>query len=192
MPRISFWHLAFGICSAALAASACGNPFGQNATVENTVDTVTLYALRDTPIRLPSGFNMLEPVGSQAVRTEATGAQFDFAFNIDSAGRALIYPSGALGLSREPGLQLMNRAFEDVHRAPDDGYQADSAVAVSQGDVFVARSRVWSALCVYIAVPRYGKFHVLTLDLANRSITLEALVDLNCGFRGLEPGLPGS
>jgi len=30
------------------------------------------------------------------------------------------------------------------------------------------------------------------VDTTDRSITLEALVDLNCGFRGLEPGLPGS
>ncbi len=193
MRRISFWHLAFGLSTAAVAVagSACGDPFGQNATVENAVDTVTLYALRDTPIRLPSAYNMLQPVGSQAVRTDTT-SQFDFAFDIDSAGEALIYPAGALGLSREPGLQLMDKTFEQVRRAPDQGYRADSAITVAQGDVFVARSRVTSLLCVYVAVPRYGKFHVLALDTTNRSITLETLVDLNCGFRGLEPGIPGS
>jgi hypothetical protein len=193
MRRISFWHLAFGLSAAAavVAGSACGDPFGQDATVENTVDTVTLYALRDTPIRLPSAYNMLQPAGAQAVRTDTT-SQFDFAFDIDSAGQARIYPAGALGLSREPGLQLMARTFDDVSRAPDDGYRADSAITVAQGNVFVARSRVTSLFCVYVSVPRYGKFHVLALDPTNRSITLESLVDLNCGFRGLEPGIPGS
>ncbi|OGU19389.1 MAG: hypothetical protein A3K13_03625 [Gemmatimonadetes bacterium RIFCSPLOWO2_12_FULL_68_9] len=193
MRRISFWHLAFGFSAAATvgAVSGCGDPFGQEATIENAVDTVILYALRDTPIRLPSAYDMFQLSGSQAVRTDTT-SQFDFAFDIDSAGRALIYPAGALGLSREPGLQLMDKRFDEVRRAPDTGYRADSAMTVTQGNVFVARSRVTSLLCVYVSVPRYGKFHVLSLDTTNRSITLETLVDLNCGFRGLEPGIPGS
>lgn len=191
MRRISFWHLAFALSTTAVVVAGCGDPFGQTATLENSVDTVTLYALRDTPIRLPSAYNMLQPVGSQAVRTDTT-SQFDFAFDIDSTGKALIYPSGALGLSREPGLQLMDRTFDNVRRAPEEGYKADSAITVAQGNVFVARSRVTSLLCVFVAVPRYGKFHVLAIDTTNRSITLETLVDLNCGFRGLEPGIPGS
>src|SRR5574342_753057 len=113
MRRISFRRFAFELSAAALlgAASACGDPFGQNAAIENTVDTVTLYALRDTPIRQPSAYNMFQPPGLQAVRTDLT-SDFDFAFDIDSAGRALIYPTGVLGLSREPGLQLMARPFE--------------------------------------------------------------------------------
>lgn len=193
MRRISFWHLAFGLSTAAFvgAASGCGDPFGQDANIENTVDTVTLYALRDTPIRLPSAYDMFQPSGFQAVRTDTT-SQFDFAFDIDSSGQARIYPAGTLGLSREPGLQRMDRTFEEVRRAPDSGYRADSTLAVQTGDVFVARSRVTGLYCVYVSVPRYGKFHVLALDTTNRSITLEALVDLNCGFRGLEPGIPGS
>lgn len=193
MRRISFWHLAFGLSTGALvgAASGCGDPFGQEAVVENAVDTVTLYALRDTPIRLPSAYDMLQSAGLQAVRTDTT-SQFDFAFDIDTQGRGLIYPAGALGLSREPGLQRMTRAFEEVHRAPETGYGVDSAMTIKQGEVFVARSRVSSLFCVYVSVPRYGKFHVLALDPTTRSLTLEALVDLNCGFRGLEPGLPGS
>lgn len=193
MQRISFWHLAFGLSAATFmgAAAACGDPFGQTASVENAVDTVVLYALRDTPIRLPSAYNMLQPTGAAAVRTDTT-SQFDFAFDIDSTGAARIYPAGALGLSREPGLQLMDRTFEEIHRAPDTGYRADSAITVTQGSVFVARSRVTSLLCVYVAVPRYGKFHVVALDATSRSITLETLVDFNCGYRGLEPGIPGS
>src|SRR3972149_1301669 len=96
MRRISFWHLAFGLSAAALAvaASACGDPFGQDATVENPVDTVVLYPLRDTPIRLPSAYNMLQPAGAQAVRTDTT-SQFDFAFDIDTTGQAVVYPAGA-------------------------------------------------------------------------------------------------
>lgn len=189
MPRIPFWHFALGISAAALigATAACGDPFGQKATIENTIDTVTLYALRDTPIRLPSAYDMLNLL---TARTDTT-SDFDFAFDINPEGRPLIYTSGALGLSRGPGLQLMNRTFDDVRSAPTDGYVADS-IGVSEGAVFVARSRTSSVLCLFVSVPRYGKFHVLAIDQAQRSITLEGLVDLNCGFRGLEPGIPGS
>lgn len=190
MRRISFWHLAFWLSATALlgSQSACGDPFGQSASIPNAVDTITLYALRDTPIRLPSAYNMLTAV---PVRTETTSS-FDFAFDIDSTGQPRIYPSGALGLSKQPGLLLSDKTFEDLHRAPDTGYDVATALAVKPGDLFVARSRVSAVFCLYVSVPRYGKFHVLAIDTTARSITLESLVDLNCGFRGLEPGIPGS
>jgi hypothetical protein len=41
-------------------------------------------------------------------------------------------------------------------------------------------------------LPRYGKFQVLAIDPAQRTVTLEFLIDRNCGYRGLEPGLPDS
>jgi hypothetical protein len=41
-------------------------------------------------------------------------------------------------------------------------------------------------------VPRYGKFHVLALDPTERTVTLEHLINLNCGYRSLTPGTPES
>ena len=190
MRRISFWHLAFGVSALTVIASAsgCGDPFGQKAQFGNTVDTLTLYALRGTPIRSHSAYDMYTLSTS---RTDTTSG-YDFAFDIDSNGRSLIYPAGALGLSKDAGLQLMDRTFDAVHSAPETGFSTDTAIVVDKDRVFVARSRVSSLFCVYVAVPRYGKFHVLDIDTTARSITLEALVDLNCGYRGLEPGIPGS
>ncbi len=190
MRRISFWHFAFWLGTAALvgAASACGDPYGQKATLSNVVDTLTLYALRGTPIRQPSAYDLLTLSTTQTQTT----SDFDFAFDISPEGQALMYPRGALGLSNEPGLQLMDRTFDAVQRAPETGFVTDSAIAVAVDNIFVARSRVSGAYCVYVAVPRYGKFHVLAIDTTARSITLEGLVDLNCGYRSLEPGIPGS
>ena len=72
-------------------------------------------------------------------------------------------------------------------------YEIDSALLVTPGTVFLARSRSSSVLCSFLgSLARYGKFHVLDIDTGNRSVTLELLVDLNCGFRGLEPGIPTS
>ena len=187
MPRISFRSLAFpAFVLVVLAAAACGS--GQTAYFSNYVDTLTLYALRDTPIRTPSAYSILD---GRTVRTDTTGA-FDFAFDIDSTGTPLLYPAGVLGLDKTPGLQIVHSAFDNVHTAPNDGYVTDSAVAVATGDVFVARSRASSASCIYYVLPRYAKFEVLAIDSTQRSITLQGLIDLNCGFRGLDTGFPGS
>ncbi len=190
MRRISFWHLGVGVSTLMLLGSAlgCSDPFGQKAQFSNRVDTLTLYALRGTPIRSHSAFDMYSLSTS---RTDTTSG-YDFAFDIDSTGRALIYPAGALGLSKDAGLQLMDRTFDAVSSAPETGFSTDTAIVVDTGTVFVARSRVSSLFCVYVAVPRYGKFHVLDIDATARSIKLESLVDLNCGYRSLEPGIPGS
>ena len=190
MRRISFWHLAFWLSTGALVttASGCGDPLGQKATLESVVDTVTLFALRGTPIRSPSAYNML----SLSVTQTQTSSDFDFAFDISPEGRPLAYPRGALGLSTGPGLQLTDQTFDAVHRAPDTGFKTDSGLTLALDNVFLARSRTSSVYCLYVAVPRYGKFHVLAIDTTARSITLEALVDLNCGYHSLEPGIPGS
>ena len=187
MPRISFPSLAFAASALALlTAAACGG--GQTAYYSNNVDTVTLFALRGTSIRTPSAYSMLDLLG---IRTDTTSA-FDFAFDIDSTGTPLIYPAGVLGLDKTTGILLTQSAFDDVHSAPTSGYVTDSAVAVGQGDVFVFRSRPTSSSCIYYSLSRYGKFEVLAIDSAQRSITLQGLVDLNCGFRGLDQGIPGS
>ena len=179
--------MAFAASALAVAAAAaCGG--GQTAYYSNYIDTLTLYALRNTPIRTPSAYSILDVL---TVRTDTTGA-FDFAFDIDSTGTPLLYPAGVLGLDQTTGLQIVHSSVDGVHSAPTDGYVTDSAMVVATGDVFVARSRSSSASCIYYSLPRYGKFEVLAIDSAQRSITIQGLVDLNCGFRGLDKGTPGS
>jgi len=187
------------LLSASLLAGVglgCSDSLLGPANNVNTVDTVTLYALRGTAISLPSAYNMVANVGNilfaLPVGTDTT-SQFDFAFDITASGAPLIYPAGVLGLSTEPGLQRSSRAFEDLKTAPADGYQRDSSFVMAQQDVFLARSRSTFVGCLYLgSVPRYGKFRVLGIDLVARSITLETLVNLNCGFKSLEVGVPGS
>ena len=172
-----------------LAAAACDSPYG-DASFSNSLDTVTVYALRGTGIRLPSAYSLLDLA---PVRTDVT-TEFDFVFDIDSLGNPLLYPAGALGLSTAPGLLLIDKTFDDIHEAPGEGYVSDSALGASADAVFVGRSRSLSSLCSLVgtALPMYGKFHVLAIDSVERSLTFEALVNLNCGFRGLEPGVPTS
>ncbi|HWP36892.1 MAG TPA: hypothetical protein VNL18_04985 [Gemmatimonadales bacterium] len=170
------------------AALGCSDSLLGPPTSDNVIDTVTLYALSGTAISLPSGYSMLD---ARPVRTDST--DFDFAFDITESGTTLIYPAGALGLSSVPGLQRSTKPFAEITMAPTEGYEGDSALAVSPNDVFLARSRTSISGCYFFGqVSRYGKFRVLSLDLSARSITLELLVNLNCGYKSLDVGRPDS
>lgn len=152
---------------------------------------MVVYALRGTVIDLPSGYDV---VIREPARTDRADP-FDFAFDIDADGAALVYPRGALGLTRQSGVLLSEDAFGEIDEAPLEDYGLEAAVAVEEGTVFVIRSRAETGgivSCPFFvgALPRYGKFRVLAVDPTERSLTLEALVNVNCGYRGLQPGIP--
>jgi len=182
--------LVFGTGVAALAAfsASCNNSLGlPPALFPNTVDTATIYALRETAVTLPSAFDIVAGGPSRTDRAEP----FDFAFNIDSTGTPYLYPAGALGLSPSPGILISSSPFDSILSAPNTTYQADSAVQIAVGTVFVGRSRPSSASCSFLgALPRYAKFQVLAIDQQARSVTFEVLIDPNCGYRDLVTGIP--
>jgi len=172
----------------AVAAAACDNPLGlPPAFADNVIDTVSIFALQGTPIGAPSGFDVAQGL---EVRTESD--LFDFAFDIDEAGIARVFPTGALGLSPQSGILSEERAFLDIDEAPRDGYSVDSAVVVGLDAVFVVRSRPWAGGCPFFlgTLPRYGKFRVLEIDTVDRRIEMESLVNVNCGYRQLIIGTP--
>ena len=189
---MSFARLMFGpvVLGVVLFSAGCDNTLAlPPATTANIIDTVTLHALQGTPINAASGFDVT--LGLTA-RTDRQSEGFDIAFDIDDEGRALIFTTGALGLDVRSAIQMADRAFEDIVIAPLDGYELDSALVVGVDSVFIVRSRPTSLGCVFFLgqLPRYGKFHVLDLNLETRQITLENLVNINCGYRSLEFGVP--
>ena len=181
-------RFAAGLTAVAGLASlvACKSPQDlPNAQVTNTVDTVTLYALNGTPIGTPSAYAL---IGPQIVHTDQS-AVFDFAFNIDS--QAVLLPSGAFaGLQRNSGLQKSNAAsFAAVTMAPTDGYVLDKPLVIDVGTIALLRSR--TQICADGSNHSlYGKLHVLALDLSARTMQFEVVVDQNCGYLSLTPGLP--
>lgn len=165
--------------------AACNNTSGLgNANVPNAVDTISLYALDRTPIALPSAYVIR---GNSVVRTDLVSG-FDIAFNIDTAGRAVLLPTGALHLGVASGVLLQNVPFTAITTAPTTGYTDSLPVRVDSGTVAVIRSRPTSDFCGVVFY--YGKIEVLAIDTTARRIDLQILTDQNCGFRGLEPGLP--
>lgn len=185
-----FW---FGLAAATLVAgvfSACNNPLAlPTPSSDNVIDTVTIYALRGTDIRLPSAFDIVLGTLSRTDRAEP----FDFAFDFDSTGQAVLLPAGALGLSAGAGLLTSTLSFDSLLSAPTTSYDSLSALPIKRGQVLIGRSRLSTSNCLLgTPVPRYAKFRVLGIDPQTRSARLEALVDLNCGYRSLAPGLPTS
>lgn len=185
-----FCRLATIVALPLAVAAACGDPFGLPRPVfANRVDTLSLYALHGTPVAAPSGYRL---DFRQAVRTDQSPT-FDFAFDIDTAGRALLLPTGPLGLGRLSGGQISTEPFDSIRAAPDRGYQLDSALGVDVGTVAIMHSR--PTTCSFgIPAHYFAKLQVLAIDTTSdpngRRLDLQILVDTNCGYRGLEPGLP--
>lgn len=184
------------LAAALLAAAGCSDAFTLPPASQPTTErTPTLHALTGTAVATPSAYNLL---ALAEVRTDRTN-DFDFAFEIgpDSAldvgtagdTVAVLLPRGALGLGRDGGLQVSTLPFDSIVLAPETGYRDTVGVVIDSGTVLIVASR--KQTCNFGLVrPRYAKARVEALDLVRRSVTLRLVVDPNCGYRGLGPGIP--
>jgi hypothetical protein len=164
--------------------AGCPEEFGPlDPTIENTVDPVILWAISGTDVYHVAGYDVKS---RSAVRIQT--AAFDFAFDLAAGNEARLYPTDALQLTGLSGLQLTTTPFEEVTVAPTSGYEDSSAVVVTTGSVVLVRSRPDN--CFIGTMPYYAKLRVAAIDVVERRIELEVLADVNCGYRGLEPGLP--
>jgi hypothetical protein len=182
---------AFGAALAAVSVlAACGDPPGiPSAIFPNRTDTVTVYAVTGTPVASPSGYIIS---GRQVVRTDQNPT-FDFVFDIDSLGQVVLLPTGAMKLGRQSGAQVVSTDFDSTLLAPTSAYQTDSAVILSENSVAVLHSRPVQCSWDYSPVHNlFAKLRVDSIFTAERRIKFEILTDINCGYRGLEPGLPHS
>lgn len=191
LPALAPWALA------ALLAGCSDNPVLPPATLPVTEQQILLSALTGTDVRMPSAYNMIVLA---EIRTDNT-TDFDFAFDIgiDSAFGvgtagdtvAVLLPRGALGFNVDGGLQLTTTPFDSIMRGALDGYEREQPVRIRQGDVLLAASRTQQ--CTYQVVrPRVAKLRVDSVDVAARQVSIRVVIDPNCGYLSLAPGLPGS
>ena len=171
-------------------AAACSDTTGLPAAgIDNVVDSVSLFALFGTPIATPSAYDLSGRLtGHPLVRTDQAAA-FDFAFNFDSFRRPVLLPTGAVGLGQSSGLQHSGAPFDSIKVAPTSGYVFDTGLVVDSGAVVIVRSRPTG--CLFgVTVFTYAKLVVVAIDTTARRIDFRILVDQNCGYRGLAPGIP--
>jgi hypothetical protein len=171
-----------------LTATACSDSNGlPDPTLPNVERSETLHALVGTPVSTPSAYAL---EGNRRVRTDLS-VDFDFAYNVEPDGRPVFIPRAALGIdtsaSLNPGFQRRTETtFEAITEAPSNGYISDQVVPIAVGDRFIVRGRI----TCNIGVPKYAKLEVTGFDEGARTVTFRMLTDENCGFKGLEPGLP--
>ena len=178
--------------AAVIVPSGCGDTTGLTAYIDNRLDTlVSLYALGGTAVTQPSGYS----IGLRSpVRTEQV-LSFDFAFDIDTAGRPVLLQTGALHLGQSSGLQLSSLAFDSIRLAPTANYKLDSAVVINDSSVVIAHSSPLTCPTITgITGVYYAKLQVLAIDTTStpngRRLDFKILTNINCGYRGLEAGLP--
>lgn len=172
----------------ALGGIACSDSNSlPDATVANVERADTLWALVGTPVTRPSGYSV---DGGRRVRTDLF-VDFDFAYNAEPSGVHVFLPLAALGIdtaaAAKPGFQLRSESFEAITIAPSNGYITDVAVPIAVGQRYVVRGRI--STC-QIGVPKYGKLEILSFDEATRIVSFRILINDNCGFKSLEPGIP--
>jgi hypothetical protein len=169
------------------STTACGgSDILPDPQFENVVDTTTLYALSASDLGTSSGFDMFM---ARAVKPEL-GQVFDFVVDFDGSA-AVLQPARVVGITLESGFVTVDRGFEEILEAPLTDYVSDSSLTLVSDEVFVMRSRINRETCgIFINLPHYGRFRVLTVDQAAGTVTFEHVVNRNCGYRDLNLGLP--
>jgi hypothetical protein len=182
---------AFLAALAVLAgAGGCSDPnVLAKASLTNEVDTLLLWSLTDGPLNQPSAYSLNSRNG---VRTWEAGTNFEFAFDETANGAPVLLPIEVLGLlptgAVKPGLKRSTVTFDQMTKAPLNGYQGSDTIPIAVGDRFFVRTTV--STCSALGVPLYGKIEILALDPVAHTVKLRALADQNCGYRGLNLGIP--
>ena len=178
-----------------IVLNACGNVTNLRANRPTSVDTLSVWALSGTPPSYPSGISI---AARQVVRVDGFAA-FDVALDIDGSGNAVIYPVKLVvatpGGSRPVGIQKVSGTFETVVEAPKTGFETDSALVMTRGEVVVVQSPHNGSgdICQFAISPDlYAKIAVDSVNLASRTLFLRMGFDPNCGFRSFATGIPTS
>ena len=185
--------LASGVILAALFFAACDdtNPFA--AQLPTSLDVYTMFALTGTPPAYPSGLNTF---GRTPTRVDGN-ASFDVAFDINADGNAVLYPVklivSSVGGNRPVGLRKVAGTFDSITEAPPGVYQTDTAVVASKGEIVVVEANRGSSgdVCSFNISPNiYTKILVDSIDTSSHTITIQTVMDPNCGFRSFATGIP--
>lgn len=190
---MNFRSLPPVVCLFALALVACGDPVRLKASQSTETDSFVVYALTGTPVSFPTTYL----AAARAVTILTGSGNFDVAFDINSQGNVVLYPTRLVvtGITtvRDVGLQKASGDFESVVRAPTSGYISDQPLVLAKGEVAVIQTARNSSndVCTFGLSPFiFAKIGIDSVKLANRSIFIKTLVNPNCGFHSLKTGVP--
>lgn len=176
---------------------ACDDSLGLRASLSVQFDTLSAYAMSQTPISFPAAYS----AGSGIVVRVDPDLAFDVAFDLAANGKIQLIPArrisgtrrvnGIPSLTPRVGMQLVKGSFESMTKAPTGGYAYDSTFTVATGEAVVFE--LASDACQFsLSQQLYAKLVVDSVAPARRQLYFRAVRDPNCGFRSLEPGVPKS
>lgn len=183
-----------GIVGLAVIAMACGDPTKPKPTYPNSSTSYILYTLTNSPASVPNALLFL----GGATRATAAFA-FDVAFDIDSLGRAQVFPVRSLasdlfgitldaGAPKRVGLQQVTGSYSDVREVPSSGYDTVAVQTIAAGRVLAVELRdIRACFSSLYSQNLYAKLVVDSVDQANRRLFVRTVVDLTCGFRSVVP-----
>lgn len=175
-------------------AAACSNTTSslQPATSENVSRMFAVYAMTGSSNSLPAGyqFSTESLVRPQLLTTGAVN--FDVAFDIGSDGKVVILPAKTVvpqAPVTSPSVGFLKTAavYDQLALAPDKGYINDTTYTMAIGDALMVR--VVGASCYY-GEPYYAKLGIDSIDVPRRRVVFRTLINRNCGYRSLTPGVP--
>lgn len=165
--------------------AACGDATGPEAQLEVRTDTLVARAFTGATTSDATALNALN---SRVVRTDLTSG-YDVVFDLNQAGKPVLYPAGAIANVGRAGLQKATVPFEQLLEAPATGYDETTIVTAEVGDVYVLRTA--PAACSFNIRPFiYSKMVIDSVNTTNRTIHFRLTVDPNCGFRSFAEGIP--
>jgi hypothetical protein len=179
------------------ALYGCGDPTAIRANLETVDDVLAVFAFSGTPLSAPSAVNVF----SHSVVVADGSASYDVVFDI-RGGQAVALPPTAVGGFGTSGLQKVSAPFDSLLMAPSGGYDDSTVVQIATGDVLAIRAQPRECSGTFGLRPFiYAKMLVLAINAADtatigpdalppRSLRLRMVVDPNCSFRSLAPGIP--
>ncbi|MSR02208.1 MAG: hypothetical protein EXR94_05650 [Gemmatimonadetes bacterium] len=180
---------------AAVILAACNDPFAVlPASITNTVDTVEIYAVNGTALDRPSGYVI---PSRSLIRIGLDPAQYnvDFLYRIDPTNGSefvpytvVAPPPPSASEAGRAGFLVSTVGFDAITEAEQTGFVVNKPVKLAVGQVLQVRSGLPNGC--YLGIPYYAKLEVLGFDQVQRSVKFRILANVNCGYRGLEPGLP--
>jgi len=205
--KVRILLLAAGAFVAA-AAGACGGPTQPVATHENIFDTAGVYALTGAPESGPTGVATLTLLatnfyGPTPVRA-VPGSHYDVVFDINGS-TAVVLPPKLVGFTGQftAALQESQQPYDSMTVAPTEGYSDSTSIVIHPGTRFYVQSVTSNPTCTAQSVAArryiYSKFYIDSINFSpydpitspnGRTIYYRMVVDPNCGFLGLDAGIP--
>jgi hypothetical protein len=179
---------------AVLPIVACNNDDSITgiATSQNFSRTLSVFGLTGTPAGVPAGYYFVTEALVRPQVLTTGGVNFELAFDVSSNGTVSLLPARVV-VPEAPlpapsvGIQKSTTPFAAITRAPDRGYVRDSVFTVQAGETVLLQ--LVGSGCTF-GEPFYAKVSIDSVIVAERRIVFTTMVNRNCGFRGLTPGLP--